>query len=165
MYKNISETAELKANYIRDTEKDEAPEHEESQSIIQSVAEHNETIQDLSRFECFKKWGKENPLGMSAIAISVAGIITTIVIGARKAITQSAQATGKFAKTVYSLGKKLGPLLAPLLNIISRAISWGSKGLVWLVSNLWVLAIALAWFIYDEYKQKKKKIKPILIYI
>ena len=98
MYKNISETAELKANYIRVTEKDEAPEHEESQSIIQSVAEHNETIQDLSRFECFKKWGKENPLGMSAIAISVAGIITTIVIGARKTITQMCTSNRKIRK-------------------------------------------------------------------
>ena len=62
-------------------------------------------------------------VGLSAIAISVAGIITTIIIGARKVILHGAQATGKFAKALYNLGKKLGSLIAPLLDILAQAIS------------------------------------------
>ena len=46
-------------------------------------------------------------VGLSAIAISIAGIITTIIVSARKAILREAQATGKFAKVLYNLGKKL----------------------------------------------------------
>ena len=45
-------------------------------------------------------------VGLSAIAISVAGIITIIIIVAIKAILHGAQATGKSAKPLYNLGKK-----------------------------------------------------------
>ena len=68
-------------------------------------------------------------VGLSALAISIAGIIATIIIGARKAIVSGAQATGKFAKALYNLGKKLGLLVAPLPNILAQAISLGAKGL------------------------------------
>ena len=113
--------------------------------------------EDISRLQRFKEWAKENLGGISALAISVAGIITTIVTGARKALVKGAQATGKFAKAVYNLGKKLGALLAPILNVIAQALSWGAKGLAWLANNLWLLANAVAWFIYDQYKQRKRK--------
>ena len=82
-----------------------------------------------------------------AVAISVVGLITTVVIGARKAIIRGSQATGKFAKTFYNLGKKLGGLIAPLLS---------AKGLSWLSSNPWVLVLALTWFTYNQYKQRRK---------
>ena len=62
--------------------------------------------EDISRLQQFKEWAKENLVGLSAFAISVAGIITTIVIGAQKDIVKGAQATAKFAKAVYKLGKK-----------------------------------------------------------
>ena len=156
LYKNISETAKLKADYIKVTEKGEKPENQEATEIIKGTANNNESIKDLTRLERFKEWAKENLVGVSALAISIAGIITTIIVGAGKAISQGAKATGKFAKAVYNLGKKLGPLLAPLLNIITQAISWGAKGLPWLANNLYILVIA-AWFIYDQYKQRRKK--------
>ena len=127
-------------------------EHEEANSIIEEVRNY-----DLIRLEKFKTWARENLVGLLAIAISVAGIMTTIIIGARKALIKGSRATGKFAKALYNLGKKLGPLLAPLLNIIAQAISWGAKGLAWLSSNLWVLVIAVVWFTYDQYKQRRKK--------
>ena len=90
------------------------------------------------------------------MVISIAGIITTIIVGARKAIAQGAQATSKFAKAVANLGKKRLPVLGPLLNVIAQAISWGAKGLAWLASNLWVLVLAALWFIYDYYKQRRR---------
>ena len=117
-YKSVSEPSKLKADYIR-LENNMKPEHQEANRIIEEVRNN-----DLTRFERFKKCAKENMVGVSALVISVAGII-----GARKAISTGARATGKFAKALYNLGKKLGPLLAPLLNIIAQAISWGAKGL------------------------------------
>ena len=66
-----------------------------------------EQEEDISRLQRFKEWAKENLVGVSALAISIASIITTIIVGARKATSQGAKATGKFAKAVYNLGKKL----------------------------------------------------------
>ena len=125
------------------------------QKILEETRYEQE--EDITRLQRFKKWVKENLVDISALTIPVAGIITTIVIGARKALIKCAQATGKFAKAVYNLGKKLGALLAPILNVIAQALSWGAKGLAWLANNLWLLAIAVAWFIYDQYKQGKRK--------
>ena len=157
LYKNISETAKLKADFIHVTEKGEKPENQEVTEIMEETATNNESIKDLTRLVRFKEWAKENLVGLSALAISVAGIITTIIVGARKALIKGAQATGKFAKAVYNLGKKLGALLAPILNVIAQAFSWGAKGLAWLANNLWLLALAVAWFIYDQYKQRRRK--------
>ena len=106
----------------------------EEQMQKEEVREQQE--EDISRLQKFKKWAKENIVGLSALAVSIAGIITTIIIGARKAIISGAQATGKFAKALYNLGKNLGSLVAPLLNILAQAISLGAKGLAWLASNL-----------------------------
>ena len=154
--KNISETPKLKPDYIRITEKREEPEHQEATKIIKETADDNESIKDLTRLEELKKWAKENLASVCALAITSTRIITTIVMGARKAITKGDKGTGKFAKAVYNIGKKLGPLLAPILNI-TQAISWGAIGLAWLASNLWVIALGFAWLIYNQYKQQSKK--------
>ena len=95
-------------------------------------------------------------VGLSALAVSIAGIITTIIVSARKAILRGSQATGKFAKTLYNLGKKLGSLAAPLLNIIAQVISFGAKGLAWLASNLWVLVVAFTLYLVGEYRKRRK---------
>ena len=113
--------------------------------------------EDVSRLQRFREWAKENRLGLSAIAITVAGIITTVIIGARNVIVKGAQATGKFAKALAKLGKELGPVLGQLFNMIARLVSLGAKGLAWLTSNLWVLAIAAAWLIYDYSKERRRK--------
>ena len=90
------------------------------QKILEETRYQQE--QDITRLQRFKRWAKENVLGKSALAISVAGI-TTIVIGARKVVIKVAQATGRFVKAVYNLGKKLGALLAEILNVIAQALS------------------------------------------
>jgi hypothetical protein len=41
--------------------------------------------------------------------------------------------------------------------MIAGLVSLGAKGLAWLASNLWVLAIAVAWFMYDYIKERRKK--------
>ena len=84
---------------------------------------------DISRLQRFKKRAKENMVGLSALAVSIADIVTTITVSARKAILRGSQATGKFAKALYNLGKKLGSLLGSILNILTQAISLGAKGL------------------------------------
>ena len=87
LYKNISETAKLKSDNIKVTEKGEHPEHNEATEIIEEIANNNESINDLKSLERFKKWTKENLVGLSVIAMSITLILTTIILGARKAIS------------------------------------------------------------------------------
>ena len=64
-----------------------------SEIVIPMIQEEVE-INDLTRFERFKKWAKENLVGVSAVAISVAGIITTVVISGRNAVKKRCKSRG-----------------------------------------------------------------------
>ena len=139
---SLEKTARLQADFER-LKNNEKPVHKETLDIINDEVREN----DLSRLERFKQWARENLIGFSAIAISIAGIITTVVIAGRKAVKETAKGVGTVAKALFNLGKKLGPLIAPMLNILATAVSWGVKGLEFLSKNLWLLVIILLWFL------------------
>ncbi len=56
-----------------------------------------------------KKWLKENLVGLSAEGISIAGIITTIIMAGRKAVVKEAQVLGSFRKSMVNVLKSLIP--------------------------------------------------------
>ena len=115
------------------------PESEEALSMIQEEARTN----DLTRFKRFKKWAKENIAGVSAVAISIAGIITTIVIAGRNAVKKGAKAVGQFGKALANVAKKAVPAIATILNILAQALTWGAKVLEFLSRNLWIVALGM----------------------
>ena len=86
LYEGMADVCVLKADEIR-LRRNERPESETIQSMIEEEAQRN----DLTRFKRFKQWTKKNPGGISVVAISVAGIITTIAMGARNVIKKGAQ--------------------------------------------------------------------------
>ena len=139
---SLEKTAKLQADFER-LKNNKKPIHDETLDIINDEVREN----DLSKLERFKQWARENLIGFSAIAISIAGIITTVVIAGRKAVKETAKGVGTVAKALFNLGKKLGPLIAPMLNILATAVSWGVKGLEFLSKNLWLLVIILLWFL------------------
>ena len=147
---SLEKTARLQADNER-LKNNEKPIHDETLEIINDETQNN----DLGKLEKFKEWAKNNLIGLSAIAITIAGIVTTVVIAGRKAAKSAAKATGKLAKALVNIGKKLGPLIAPLLNLMAQAISWGAKGLEFLSRNLWLIAVAFAYFAYNTYKGYK----------
>ena len=151
LYEAMGDMAELKADEIR-LRSNERPKGSKAMSIVEEEIE----INDLTRFERFKKWAKENIFGISPVAISVAGIITTIIMGARSVAKKGARATSKFAKAVANLARKVGPVLASILNLVAKVLSWGAKGIAFLAKNLWILALALTYFLYNEYGKRKK---------
>ena len=151
---SLEKTARLQADFER-LKNNEKPIHEETLDIINDEVQEN----DLSKLERFKRWARENLIGFSAIAISIAGIITTVVIAGRKAVKDTAKGVGRVAKALFNLGKKLGPLIAPILNILATAVSWGVKGLEFLSKNLWLLVIILLWFLTKLSKLTKLKLK------
>ena len=107
LYKSLERVAKLKAD-------NERPIHDETKSIVDEEAEES----DLGRLERFKKWAKENLVGLSAVAIAIAGIITTIVIRARKVIKQGSKAVNSLANAIVNIAKKLGSLIVPTLLVL-----------------------------------------------
>ena len=112
---------------------------------VLSMIEEETDVNDLTRLEKFKKWARENVVGVSAIAISIAGIVTTAVIGARSVVKKGGKG-----------GKKLGPLFSALGTLLSKMILVGSQGLLWLSQNLWVLFLMITYFLYNEYRRKRR---------
>ena len=97
------------------------------------------------------KWLGKEKVGLTGVAVSAAGLITTLLVHARGAIVGTAKATSRVAKALANLAKKAGPVLVPVLNAVATALSWGAKGIAWLASHLWVLAIAAALIVYNYY--------------
>ena len=150
LFDSLEKTARLQADSER-LKNNEKPIHDESLEIINDEIQTN----DLSRLEKFKEWAKRNLVGISAIAITIAVIATTVIIAGRSAVKAAGKATGKLAKALVNLGKKLGPLIAPLLNLMAQAISWGAKGIAFLSKNLWMIVVAFSWFLYNAYRNRK----------
>jgi hypothetical protein len=119
-------------------------------TVMQKELEEGRQAQeeDISRFRKFVKWLGKEKVGLTGVAVSTAGLITTLLIHARGAIIGTAKATSKVAKALANLAKKAGPILVPTLNAIT-AVSWSAKGIAWLASHLWVLAVAAALLVYD----------------
>ena len=134
-------------------ENNERPIHDEGIQILNENSEES----DLGRLERFKKCAKENLLGLSAVVIEVAGIITTIVMSARNALKQGGKAVGNLGKVIANIGKNFGAVISSVLNLIVQILSWGAKGVAFLAKNLWILAIAITYFLYKEYKNRKNK--------
>ena len=150
LYEAMADTCVLKADEIR-LRRGERPESVEVQSMVEEEAQQN----DLTRFERFKQWAKRNLGGISVVAISVAGIITTIVMGARTAIKKGAQATSKFARALAKVGEKVAPIIGGLLNLAAKLLTLSADAVGFLAKNLWLLAVAIAYILYEKYNKKK----------
>ncbi len=151
LYKTAKELCVAKKSYM-EVRANQRPESEEALSMIGEETERN----DLTRFERFKKWAKENITGVSAVAISVAGIVTAVVMSGRNAVKKGAKAVGQFGKALANLAKKAGPAIATILNILAQVLTWGAKALEFLSRNLWIVALFLTYLVYDTVKGRMK---------
>ena len=124
---------------------------EEAKSII------NEELTDITRLERFKKWAKENMLEIAGVTIMAGSLITGIIIAARGAIKAGAKATGKFAKALTEVGKKLAPFLGAAVSLIGNILLLGAKGLRWIAKNLWVLPLFITYLVYQEISKIERK--------
>jgi hypothetical protein len=106
-------------------------------------------VEDITRFRKLVKWLGKEMVGLTSVAVSTAGLITALLIHARGAIIGTAKATSKVAKALANIAKKGAPNLIPVLNAIATALSWSAKGIAWLASHLWVIAVAAALLVYN----------------
>ena len=152
LYEAIARVADLKADEIR-LRLNQKPISEEVTNMVEEEAEVN----DLTRFERFKKWARENLLELSAVSISVAGILTTVIMTGKSALKRGAQAVSKFGKAVANLAKKFGPILSAIGTLVSKVLTLGARGILFLAKNLWILVLALTYFISNEYMSRRRK--------
>ena len=131
----------------------QVPKSEEGKQHVQEIIEND----IRTKFERFRKWAKENLGAIAAIAISIAGIITTVVVAGKKAIVGASKGLGAVGKALAGLSKSALPILVPFLNLLSTILSWGAKGLAFLAKNLWIVAILIAVAIYKYLQMKRKK--------
>ena len=136
----IIEMLEIKSDVLR-IRNNQKPETDLVKKLIKEEVETG----DISRFKRFSKWAKENTFGLSAVLISAAGILTTILVAGRGAIRSGARATKNFASVLAKIAKKLATVFGALLNLIGSVLSLGARGLTWLANNLWSLALLLAY--------------------
>ena len=150
--------AALKADELR-IRANVRPESELARSIVVQEAENN----DWTRFERFKRWAKRNLGGISIVAISVAGIVTIIVVGARNAVKKGASATSKLSKTFGKITEKAEPVLGALLNLAAGVLKLGATAsppgptTEFLSRNLWLLAVMIAYALYERHRGNKNK--------
>ena len=116
---------------------------------MEEEAENN----DLTRFERFKRWARSNLGDISVVTISVAGIITTIVVGARNVVRKGA----KLSKTLRKIAEKAAPVLDALLNLAAGVLKLGAKATGFLSRNLWLLAVMIAYALYERHREGKNK--------
>ena len=76
-----------------------------------------------TKFERFRVWAKENMVPLAAIAISIAGIITTVVVAGKKTITGAANGLGAAGKALEKFAKAALPILVLILNMLSTILS------------------------------------------
>ena len=152
LYEEMADVCVLKADEIR-LRRNQRPESEIVQNIVEEETQNN----DLTRFERFKRWSKKNLAGISVVAISVAGIITTIVMGARNAVKRGARATSKFAKSLAKVAEKAVPVIGALLNLAAKVLTLGAKAVNFLSNHLWILAVAITYALYEQPRKKSTK--------
>ena len=81
LYDAMRKAAELKADKIR-LKLNQKPVSKEVENMMKEATDNN----DPARLERFKKWARENVVGVSALVISVAGVVTAAVMGARSTV-------------------------------------------------------------------------------
>ena len=90
------------------------------------------------------------------VAISVAGIITTIVMGAKTVVKRGANATSKFAKSLAKVAEKAVPVIGGIFNLAAKVLTVGAKGINFLSNHLWILAVAITYALYERRKKNTK---------
>ena len=110
-----------------------------------------------TKYERFRRWAKENLGAQADIAISIAGIIATVMVAGKKTIVGASNGLGAVGKALAGLAKSALPILIPILNLLSTILSCGAKGLAFLAQNLWIVAVLIAGAIYKYLQNRRKK--------
>ena len=75
-------------------------------------------------------------------------------MNARTVIKKGAQATSKFGKALAKLGEKAAPVIVGLFNLAAKLLKLSANATGFLARNLWLLAVGLAYLLYEKKSTK-----------
>ena len=79
----------------------------------------------------------------SSMVISIAGLITGLIIKSRDTIRAAAHTVYKGGEMLVKLAAGMGKILEPVLKVLSKVLSWIRDLLGWISENLWVVPIII----------------------
>ena len=109
----------------------------------------------IVKFDEFKKRVKESGFARSGILIGMGGIIAVVATAFRTGVQAVARGTYSFGKGVAKILSKLGSIFSALGSILTTILSIGSRALMWLSNNLWVLLVFVAMFLWRSFKNRR----------
>ena len=77
-------------------------------------------------------------------------------MGARNVEKKGASASSKLAKTLGKIAEKPASILGALLNLAAGVLKLGVKAVGFLSENLWLLAVMIAYALYDQRGRRGK---------
>ena len=113
---------------------------------IEELLNENIRENNLTRLDHFKKWAKENLIGLCGVAIL------------------SILSTCKLAKALKEVSAKLAPFLGSFLSLVGTIALLGAKVVGWLSKNLWLLALFITYLVYKDISGHVKKSKSLGIF-
>ena len=157
-YKQFSDYCRLTADGLR-LKVNVKRKYDISKEIMEESIENNE----YTKLERFRKWLKKNGIAVFGFTAIIGGLVTAVVSLAkgvgREAGGAADSAAGflkKFAKLAKKLGLVIEPIVSAAFNILAAFLKYTAKALSFLLNNLWLLFLFLAYILY-EYLSKKYK--------
>ena len=99
---------------------------------------------EVERLERLGDWALERKIPLSAALVGVAAAATAIGILCRKLLEKGANTIAKAADTTNSASKELPPAVKAIIAVVVKSLDIAGNLLIWLASNLWTVAAAVA---------------------
>jgi hypothetical protein len=99
---------------------------------------------EVERVKRLRDWALEKKIPLAAALVAVAAAATAIGILCRKLLEKGASTTAKAADTTNSASKELPPAVEAIMAVVVKSLDTAGDLLIWLASNLWTVAAAVA---------------------
>ena len=138
IYEMFIERCEFEIDRIRMDFLNKAP---QSQKMIDALVEETRNNPEVA-FEKFKRFVKENFIGISGALIGIAGIITSIAVGIRSAAKTAGGTARKTGSDMSAKGGLQG-LLGQFIKNLGKIISWSGDNIFLTIGILVVVVIVI----------------------
>jgi signal recognition particle GTPase len=99
---------------------------------------------EMKRVKRLRDWALEKKIPLAAALVGVAAAATAIGILCRKLLEKGANTIAKAADTTNSASKELPPAVKAIIAVVVKSLDIAGNLLIWLASNLWTVAAAVA---------------------
>ena len=99
---------------------------------------------EVERVKRLRNWALEKKIPLAAALVGVAAAATAVGILCRKLLEKGANTIAKAADATNSASKELPPAVKAIIAVVVKSLDIAGNLLIWLASNLWAVAAAVA---------------------